>query len=485
MKKKIGVVFIVLCFALCLIPFAGMTFFATNTTTENKELASFPEFYSEDGLNINFLEDLGTYFEDHFAFREYLVNADALIQSRVFKVSNVDTVLTGEDGWLYYSATLDNYLGRDLMSDRRIYSAAHNLSLMEEYVGEQGARFEVAISPNKNSLYAEHMPYYDSYQVSSEKDAKKLLAKLDSQGVTNVDLFSLFEEQDEVLYLKRDSHWNGKGAVMVYNELLNNLEVSHDYLDTVPVTRTETEIGDLNTMIFPLSAEPEWNYYYQLDEQYQYVTDTESVEDDWIETENPKAEGSVLMFRDSFGNSLLPLFANAFGHGYFSKGIPYRLETYMETEEPDIVIVELVERNLSQFVTEPPVMQPVESDLADEAGELAKEETTGNATCTAAEAEADISYIALCGTLKDDALTTETNVYVRLSAGDVDKTFPAFLTVTEDDRDGYTLYLTKEYLQETWPKDLQEMQVEILTQSGEDWVTADVETIDFSVWMEE
>ncbi len=502
-KKKLGIVYIVVIMVIFLIPFAGMTFFATDSTTENKTLASLPSLVTEDGFNVKFFDELGDYFEDHFAFREYLVNADALIQSNIFHVSNVDTVVTGEDGWLYYDATVDNYLGQNLMSDRDVYQAAHNLSLMQDYVEGQGARFVAAIAPNKNSLYGEQMPYYDSYKASEEKNAEKLQAQMEAQEVAYVDLFDLFQSQNEVLYLKRDSHWNGKGAVLVYNELLGALGVEHDPLDTVPVTRTKTEVGDLNTMIYPLSAQPEWNYYYEYDPEYTYVTDTESVEDSWIETENKAQEGNLLMFRDSFGNSLLPLMANAVGEGYFSKGVPAAIQTYMETYEPELVIDELVERNIEQFITDPPVMQGPEVEEAEEETEEkekkdkqkdkkkskdeeteedAEEEETAEdrATLLAAEADADTSYWCLSGIVDPEMAEEETNVQIRLSAGDAGQTLEAFLTKTEDSDYAYMLYVKKDYLTENFKDHENEIKVEVMTELDGKQTTVHTETIDFT-----
>ena len=44
-----------------------------------------------------------------------------------------------------------------------------------------------------------------------------------------------------------------------------------------------------------------------------------------ITTVNPVKEGSLVMYRDSFGNALLPYMADAYANAYFSRGIPYQL----------------------------------------------------------------------------------------------------------------------------------------------------------------
>ena len=43
-----------------------------------------------------------------------------------------------------------------------------------------------------------------------------------------------------------------------------------------------------------------------------------------VKTEAQK-DGSMLMYRDSFGESLLPFVADEIGQGYFSRLVPYNL----------------------------------------------------------------------------------------------------------------------------------------------------------------
>ena len=161
-------------------------------------------------------------------------------------------------------------------------------------------------------------------------------------------MFSLFKNQKEVLYLKRDSHWNNKGAVLAYNAILGQAGIEHEDYRDIWAVRLKTEYGDLGRMLYPVTAEPEWNYFYEKKHMFSYVTDTKSVEEAWIETENSQGSGNLLMFRDSFGNTLLPLMADTFSKGYFSKGVPQNIAGYMEMYNPDVVVFEKVERNIKE-----------------------------------------------------------------------------------------------------------------------------------------
>ncbi len=501
MKKNILlIIYIVVVMAICLVPFAGMSFFATTETTENKTLASFPSLVTADGVNVDFLEDLGTYFEDHFAFRQALVNADALVMG-LFGESNEDTVIKGTDGWLYYSATLDDYLGQDLMSVRSTFNAAYNLSLTQAYVESTGAQFLVTVSPNKNTLYGEHMPYYDAHKVSDGSNYEQLQAQMDALDVPYVDLFFLFRAQDEVLYLQRDSHWNNKGALLAYNALMDALEIDHETYQAASVSRTKSEIGDLGSMLYPLTAEPEYNYYYQYDADYAYVTNTSSVEDAWIITHNDAQDGSLLMFRDSFGNTLLPFFANAFGDAYFSKGEPYAIGRYLAAYAPQTVIIERVERNLADFASRPAILQTLVLDgdameIMDEAvaeslgavydpeedenadgnsytdsdADTDEDTSIGFASVRIASVESDASYYQVKGTVPEEYCDTDTKIYVRLYTDTQSATYPAFCLTTSQTEYGYLLYLEKDAADRMAADDT--LTVDVVVETDGDYVLA-------------
>ncbi len=202
MKKQISICYIALIMVMLLVPFAGMFFgLRTDETTENKTLAEFPSITAEDGsLNTDFLTELGDYFNDHFALREQLVNADAVIMANVFATSNVDTVVVGTDGWLYYTATVGDYQGTSTLSDRALYNAAYNLKLVQDYVESTGATFVVTIPANKNTLYGENMPYY--YASTADHSNSRLCriqSALEENGVNYADLLTAFESATDPL----------------------------------------------------------------------------------------------------------------------------------------------------------------------------------------------------------------------------------------------------------------------------------------------
>lgn len=422
---------------ICCAPFLCMSFSATQSTTENKKLKELPAVYDKK-LNINYLSDLGEYFGDRFAFRNQMVNADSVIQGNIFGVSNMNTVLKGNNGWLYYTDTLNDYQKKGVLSKRGVYNIASNLEIIEDFVNRKGSKLVITVPPNKNSLYDENMPYYYSKKAGKEKNIDKLNPLIKSGNVNYVDLFELFKNNGETLYLKRDSHWNNKGAMLAYNKIMDGLKRKHKDYSGVKAVREKTEYGDLNKMMYPLSAEPEWNYYYDFDYTYKYLTKTKSVEDPWIETENKDAEGTLLMFRDSFGNTLLPFFAQEFKNSYFSKATPYSLEESMNFYNPDCVVIEKVERNIDEFAKEPPVMTNIGTEIP-ESEKLVKSKTT----LKAAKTELSSSYFTISGIVDKKYIKDHSNIYISVISDAVKISYKAFNISDEKGDNGYLIYLPK------------------------------------------
>lgn len=427
MNKKKYVAFIIIIIVICILPFAGMIFARTDSTSENKKLSSWPVIKDENGINSHYLEDMGSYFTDHFAFKEYLVALNAKLQGSIFGVSAEDDVIMGSDGWLYYTATLDDYQHKNSVSERMLYNMAHNTKLMQEYTELLGKQYVFTIAPNKNSLYGDNMPNRYKYIVSEKSDAQRLVPYLEEEGVNYVDLYSLFNSQDEILYYKQDSHWTEKGAVMVYNKLLDYANIDHyDYSDVIP-SSANNHIGDLAAMEYASMASAEEELRYIQYEKYVYENGS-SVEDVLINTYNEGGRGNLLMYRDSFGNSLLPYFANEFEKAQFSKVVPYPM-TDLVTTEADLVIVEKVERHLPTLAEVPPVMAaPLREgfEYNNMSDSLALLSVNDNGI-----------YYEISGEILSDDMPDKANIYLVINDGDTSNTYEAFLVGKKADG-GYT-----------------------------------------------
>ena len=60
--------------ASLLVPTLGLTVNQQVTTSEKRDLAQFPSLFADGSFNWNFLEEMGDWYDDHFAFRSQMIS---------------------------------------------------------------------------------------------------------------------------------------------------------------------------------------------------------------------------------------------------------------------------------------------------------------------------------------------------------------------------------------------------------------------------
>lgn len=355
MKRQAGyIIFIAVFLLLCLVPSAGMLLAdrGDGSSGANEVLSALPALRDgEGGFHADYLAQLSAYVEDNYFLRQELVTAWSALNHRVFRTSISEDVVLGRDGWLYFGGTLEDYTGSRPLDEGEIAGAARNLALMREYCEGLGARFLFTIAPNKNSMYPEHMPALPVF--SARRSADSLREALAAEGVDYLDLFAVFGGQSETLYFPRDSHWNSRGAALAADSVNAALGRSSGYFSG-PFSPQTVHRGDLYAMLYPAGEELDTDMVYGGALEFTYDAPIRSAENLTILTSGSR-EGSLLMFRDSFGNLLYPYLADSFGRALFSRATAYRLNLAGE-READCVVVELVERNLRYLLENVPVM---------------------------------------------------------------------------------------------------------------------------------
>ncbi len=349
--------------AACLIPSLGMLVVPERSVSANQQLAPFHSLTQEDGaLNPDVFQEATDYIADHFAFRQELITADAVLTASVFRTSAEEKVILGKDGWLFYAETAEDYLHTAPLTDRQLWAAAHTLALVQEYVQERGARLLFTVAPNKATLYPEYFTNV-GHPLDGPGNLDRLIPLLKAEGVPYAELREPLRRENTFLYYRLDSHWNALGAALAQQTLLQALEQKFE-----PFWLTHAQVvpschrGDLYEMVYPTGAELDWDAQYDRPFTFTHTRNPRGPDDQRIETENPSKAGSLLMFRDSFGNNLYPFMAEEFGKALFSRSMPWQLNLLDQTGA-DTVVIELVERNLDYLATRAPVLPAPERQL--------------------------------------------------------------------------------------------------------------------------
>ena len=175
------------------------------------------------------------------------------------------------------------------------------------------------------------------------------MALLEESGVSYVNFFEVFAHEP-VLYYQTDSHWNQQGAALAADAINAALGVETDYYAGPFGQKAEPYTGDLFEMLYPAFSGSELEPEYLGELEFTY-TGNSTKADSIVLTTQSDADGSILVYRDSFGNLLHPYLAASYGSARFSRSTAYDL-----TAEYENVVVEIAERNLVYLIQNVPVM---------------------------------------------------------------------------------------------------------------------------------
>lgn len=440
MKKKknlTNIIYIVIFLAISIVPL--IAFSDKQAAIGNETKAAKPKL--SDGAELTANVDI--YFAQNFGFRNRLVYVQNVLKQNVFRTSGQSEVVVGEDGWLFYSRALDDFLGTSVADETEVERMGAVVLMMQNYVESRGGEFIFFSAPNKMSVYGEYMPYY-YIEDGGHGNYERLYSELVNAGVNTVQLkntLSLKKADGVQLYHKLDSHWNNYGAAVAYEAVADKLsEVYGDEFkgytrySTMPYSVKNNFSGDLQSMLLPGSDRKDEQLEFDAAENFEYTNRFRGVDDLVITTSNESkaVDKSVTLFRDSFGNALYWFFANDYTSLTAKREIPYNI--YQAAEESELVAVELVERNLRNLLVYTPIVPSLNLGDGYFSGAVGG---TADSDCTA---EASVSVMTTTDGLLQvngscDALSDYAYIYLVVEGGGTFQVLPS-----EEGAD-FTLYL--------------------------------------------
>ncbi len=444
MKIK-NTIFITVFVVLLAIPVVLAPFFKNSANTEKRELAKMPALITDDGVNTAFASEFDDYLRDHIAFRNLLVSTRSSLLSSIFKVSAVDNVIIGKDDWLFYSEEVQDYFNVPTISERNAGNIARTYKIVADLLRRKGSGFVFAPAPNKSTLF-DKMPYY--YRSKDEKgNLELILDAFEKTGVPYSDLAKMFaglDVEDELLYQKTDSHWTYEGAFYAYMDIMSKSGIPYNKFEKLGgFAHRDDWLGDLAVMLYSEAAKPDHQSYVQDEElHFEYTSHEKQVDSLKLETYNPNGSGNIVVFRDSFCNTMQIFFAETAKKATFSRIVPYDIKSAL-SGSPNLVVLEITERHLQSLAEAAPVMQAPYVEISTTAEiaepsliEVKKEEKNG--------------MIHYFGTVDESLIGDDYSVYVLLYDKDECDAFAAFpifekelLEAKELKDNGFSAYIDK------------------------------------------
>jgi hypothetical protein len=433
MKKALYIVFITIFFGMCAAPLAGTLLGYKNINAEKRTLASAPEVFTKNGFNAEFTREFDDYYTDNFAFRTNLVTLYAEMNSELLGESISDQVIIGKDGWLFFEPSLNDYMKTGTLSGNEIRRLADTLEMERDYTEGRGAAFIFTVAPNKASVCGQYMP--DRYKVLGKKsNVENLSRQLDGIGFEYVDLYGILRGGDMQLYHKLDTHWNNAGALAGYNALLGKVKeskpgFSFDKHENIVPRLEKTWQGDLSGMLYPAAGLLDEQYVYGIEKKYTTDRPMRSLEDLTIKTQSENETLDLVMFRDSFANALIPLMSNEFSSITYSRAVPY--DYSLLDEDTDVVILEIVERNIPEMLGSAPLMPAPETEIT--------ADLTPADMDIKLETQDSEDYIKIAGIALPPGYGADKDydIFIRLSGGGEAYTFKPFPILEKNMFEGY------------------------------------------------
>jgi hypothetical protein len=334
------------------------------TPDENRLPAKFPAFNQRlDGIR-DFVAGLESYYNDHFGFRKRLIRWNNHWKHELFRESPLPAVLTGREGWLYYSGDgmIENHLGLAPFQPNELREWQSLLETRRDWLARRGIRYVFVIAPNKESVYPEFLPAWLAKERSTSKLDQFLAYMKTNSTVEVLDLRpSLLEaKKSGRVYLMTDTHWNEGGAFAAHQELMRTLSRQLPLPEPLSLASFKKTFvqwkngGDLARMLgqgqtmlerdVPSFAPvPPLQCLDIIQAPQLGATNKWNKETYPVFTENSNRTGTAIVFRDSFSGGWVPFIGHYFGKViYFWE---YNWEpAFIEKEKPVVVIDEMVER---------------------------------------------------------------------------------------------------------------------------------------------
>ena len=332
--------------------------------TENRRLAQAPELEARWESWASFPQRSEAYFDDHLGLRESMIRNFTRFNIALFGVSPSDKLIVGREGWLFFgdANAVAHFRGVDPLGPGELARWRRTLEERRDWLAERGIAYLLVLVPDKHEIYAEYLP--PSLPTATETrpldQLASYLAKRSDIEVLDLRAPLLAEKAQRRVYHRTDTHWNDAGAHAAYLAILGRLREMLPQLENVRALKVRRGVEEqpglgLASLVgledsYPeevLIAEP-------IDPNAEIAREYRAGYERRVRTLSPFAHGvsdaklpRAVMFRDSFGNALVPYLSEHFRRILYvwNRDVDPRV---VAVEKPDVVIQQIVGRFLGR-----------------------------------------------------------------------------------------------------------------------------------------
>jgi hypothetical protein len=223
-NKKISTILSIV-YTILFIPIIGILF---NGSLEPLNGA----FYHEEDTDLDvkgwfdrtYQEKKDKCLQNNFGLHNLYVRAYNQLDFCFLKKAHARFVVVGELNYLYETAYIDAYLGKDFIGEKRIEDYVKKLKQVQDTLQKQNKLLLVVFAPGKASFFPEYIPGY--YRLKARTSNYDLFSKqARSLGLNHIDFRDYFISQKQQskypLYPQFGIHWSNYGSLMAFDSILN------------------------------------------------------------------------------------------------------------------------------------------------------------------------------------------------------------------------------------------------------------------------
>jgi hypothetical protein len=365
--KKTGIA-ITVAFILCIAGISVSSLFAEDrefSPNENRYLAEAPTLTASKLLSGEFQDDLEDYLRDQICFRDSWITIKTAIQKACGN-TDIGGAYVGSDGYDFEKITPEDV--DDKLVKRNIRAVSDYFADTADKLGSDKLSF--LLVPTSGLVMADKLPenarlFDQSAYIAQVKEAVADYNFIDVQD-------TLIENSDEYIYYRTDHHWTSAGAYLSYEKFCESMGRSFtDINDLTENTVTEEFRGSLYSKILDADSAYDSIWTYNDFDAPMLVDNDSSYDSIYDETKlsekdkyayffggnygeiyvDGTGEGNLLLVKDSFANSFVPMLTQDYDTIYMVDLRYYNGDMTEYLTEHNITEV-LVLYNISNFISD-------------------------------------------------------------------------------------------------------------------------------------
>jgi len=316
---------------------------------ENRKLKTKVEFNLKGFFNGSFSKNYEEYVNDQFVMRDQWINLKSRSEYVLGKIENND-IIYGEDKYLFDKFTK--------IDEERMIG---NVKGVNKFIENTDKDVSFMIVPNSYEIYREKLPT-GSPLINQQIEINKIYE--DTEGSNDIDLLKVMSSnKEDYIYYKTDHHWTTYGAYIAYKEFIESIGEKSVNLEGLEEVRVNDFYGTYFSKAKPFNAISDVLTYYNFeniemdiqgekynnlyDYSYLYSRDKYSMflrgnnAITVIKNKNLTNGKKLLVFKDSFGNSMIPFLTQNFEeiHVVDLRSFMLKVNDYVKENDFDNILI--------------------------------------------------------------------------------------------------------------------------------------------------